>query len=209
MKDTTWIRLVMAGDSTPLSTQEEKALFARLAEGDKSASDEIVLRNRRYVLSLIHNYLNYGVEGKELFNEGMLGLFDAMTGFDINRGFRFTTYAKHFILHRIRKYVNDNTNTSDVSLDQSSYYKDGYALIDRIPSDTYEEEIASEDSELYEAIKALEQEEKDIVLLHYGFTDYGIVSLDEISRKLGISISRVRMIHSQIKHKLRQRLRSH
>ena len=204
--NTTWIKQEMAGDSTPLSAEEEKALFCRWHCGDESASDEIILRNRRFVLSLVLKYRNYDLDGQELFHEGVLGLYDAMDSFDVSLGYRFATYANSYIIHRISKYIADYTNIRDVSLDQSSNDEDENALIDKIPADTSEDEIASEDRKLYEAILALEQVEKDVILLHYGFTDQGVLSLDQISRALAMSTGKVRMIHSAAKRKLRQRL---
>ena len=260
MKDTTWIKLAMAGDSTPLSAEEEKALFARIADGDMSASDELVLRTRRFVLSLVMDFKDCPVEGLDLFNEGMIGLIEAMKSFDAALGFRFTTYAKCHVINHICNYISDNTNgisipanvkkqlaaindfvyqyttvngkepsvetiaeamgkdpkaikrylndynIHTVSLDQPSYDDEDYALIDRIPS---YDETDSSDIDLYEAIDELSENEKAVTRLHYGFTDDQVaVSFEEISRRLGLSLDKVRMIHSSAKHKLRLRLGS-
>ena len=257
MYDENWKDKVMKGDSTPLAAHEEKALFARFAEGDRSASDEIILRTRRFVMSLIPEHLNCPIEGQDLFNEGMIAVCEAIQSFDPKLGLRFVTYAKSFIVHRICKYVADNThsisipvyvrkqlaeitnfvyqyvaengkkpsveeigkamgkdakvierhlneyNVSVVSLFKPTYVEDGHTLIDEIPSSSYEDDRNSrDDMELYEAIDALEPEEKEIVRLLYGFSDQGVVSQEEISRRLGIPLCRVRSEHAAAKYKL-------
>lgn len=86
------------------SAEEEKALAARIAKGEKAAIDELVLRNGGLAWHVAKRYSN-AVDVEDAVQEGMLGLYDAAVKFKADAGTRFGTYAMFHIRHRINDYV--------------------------------------------------------------------------------------------------------
>jgi len=58
--------------------------------------------------------LNKGVFDPDLFQEGCLALINAVDRFDVNKGFKFSTYASFYIEGAILKYKNTNTSVRPI-----------------------------------------------------------------------------------------------
>lgn len=89
-----------------LTAEQEKALFRRAATGDMNAENEIAKGNLRYVVSVAKKYQGCGLDFSELFELGQLGLAMAIKRFDVEKGFRFITYATHYIQGAICDYLD-------------------------------------------------------------------------------------------------------
>jgi RNA polymerase primary sigma factor len=76
-----------------LTLAEEQDLAQRAKRGDGDASWRLVEANLRFVVSLAKKYARSGYPIHELINEGNLGLIEAASRFDPDRGVRFVTYA--------------------------------------------------------------------------------------------------------------------
>lgn len=80
-----------------LTKEEERELAIRIKEGDEEAKLKFYSCNLRLVVSVAKNYFDHGVDSLDLIQEGNLGLLRAVEKFDINLGFRFSTYATWWI----------------------------------------------------------------------------------------------------------------
>jgi len=91
-----------------LTLAQEQDLAQRARRGDEGASWQLVESNLRFVVSLAKKYARSGYPIHELINEGNLGLIEAATRFDPDRGVRFVTYAgwwvRQSILAAIARY---------------------------------------------------------------------------------------------------------
>ena len=93
-----------------LSPAEEHATALRARDGDFQARQQMIERNLRLVVSIAKHYTGRGLPMIDLIEEGNLGLMHAITKFDPDRGFRFSTYAswwirqgvKHALMHQSR-----------------------------------------------------------------------------------------------------------
>ena len=105
----------------PLLTQEEEvALAERVKAGDRAAMQELVRRNLRFVVSVAKQYGKGGVAFEDLINEGNLGLIRAAERFDVDRGYRFISYAVWWVRQAILQYVAEHSRTVRLPLNKST-----------------------------------------------------------------------------------------
>ena len=94
-----------------LSFEEEKILAQRIAIGDQEAVDELVRHNLRLVVSVAKKYSGCGLSLLDLIQEGNVGLIEAARKYDLNRGFRFSTYATWWIRQKIGRALSDQSRS--------------------------------------------------------------------------------------------------
>lgn len=87
---------------------EEAECSLRAEKGDKSAIDELVKRNLRFVVSVAKQYEAPNVSLEDLVNEGNIGLIMAAQQYKSNTGFKFITYAVFWIRKMIMEYLAKN-----------------------------------------------------------------------------------------------------
>lgn len=93
--------------STPLLTAEEERELLRLAQaGDEVARQHLVLANLRWVLKIARSYASRQMPLEDCIGEGVLGLHKAIERFDLNRPYRFATYAFWWIRQSIQRAVH-------------------------------------------------------------------------------------------------------
>ena len=89
---------------TPLLTPEQEFETATRAKaGDFEARQAMVEHNLRLVVSIAKNYLGRGLPMSDLIEEGNLGLMHAISKFEPERGFRFSTYASWWIRQGVER----------------------------------------------------------------------------------------------------------
>lgn len=89
-----------------LSDKEEYELLKKYRETkDKDILNRVVEGNYRLVLSIVNKYNYPGIEAIDLFQEGVVGLIHGIEKFDIERGYRLSTYATHWIRQGITRYI--------------------------------------------------------------------------------------------------------
>jgi RNA polymerase primary sigma factor len=84
-----------------LTPEEEHDVAVRARSGDQAALSRLVEANLRFVVSLARKYAQSGYPLHELINEGNMGLLEAASRFDPERGVRFITYAGWWIRQAI------------------------------------------------------------------------------------------------------------
>lgn len=107
------------GKEVLLSDEEERALAARIQQGDHRALDELVRANLTFVVSLAKQYAGRGVEVDDLVSEGNVALLQAAARYDGGRGKRFVAFAAPYIRQAM-----------EASIDQQT-------LLYRVPSDAH------------------------------------------------------------------------
>src|SRR2546421_218573 len=81
--------------------EEEQQLGTRVQKGDEDAFRKLIESNLRFVVAMAKKYSRSGYPLHELINEGNMGLIEAASRFDPNRGVRFITYASWWIRQAI------------------------------------------------------------------------------------------------------------
>ena len=96
----------------PLLTAEaEKELAQKVKKGNKKARQVMIKSNLRLVINIAKKYSYLGVPMLDLIEEGNLGLMKAVTKYDPNKGFRFSTYAAWWIKQFITRAVANQGKT--------------------------------------------------------------------------------------------------
>ncbi len=94
-----------------LEREEEVKLGNELRDkGDEKALDKLVFSHLRLVVKMAAGFKGYGLPVSDLIQEGTLGLMDAAKKFDPEKGVRFSTYARWWILASIQDYVMRNSS---------------------------------------------------------------------------------------------------
>ena len=95
-----------------LTDEEEKDIFARIANGDPSAAETLINSNLRLVVSVARHYATCSsMPLLDLIQEGNLGLIRAVEKFDISKGYKFSTYATWWIRQSISRSISDLSRT--------------------------------------------------------------------------------------------------
>lgn len=84
---------------------EERRLVLAAQAGGKRELDLLVRSHLRLVLSVAAKFNGKGCDLDDLVGEGLLGLVEAVSRFDVNRGFRLSTYALWWIRAYVRRYT--------------------------------------------------------------------------------------------------------
>ena len=94
----------------PLLTPEEEVLLGkRIKQGDKEAIDKLIVSNLRLVVKIARKYIGNGIPLADLIQEGTMGLQNAAERFDVDLGFRFSTYAGFWIKQQITKAITEDS----------------------------------------------------------------------------------------------------
>lgn len=98
--------------SLPLLTAEgERELARKVRRGDKRARQEMIKSNLRLVINIAKKYNYLGVPMLDLIEEGNLGLMKAVSKYDPEKGYRFSTYAAWWIKQYITRAVANQGKT--------------------------------------------------------------------------------------------------
>ena len=94
----------------PVLTREEEMATAREYKltGDQKLADKLVVSNLRFVAKVVYKYAGTGHNMMDMIQEGNHGLIVALKKFDPEKGYRFVTYAVHWIKAYLRKYLINN-----------------------------------------------------------------------------------------------------
>lgn len=95
---------------TPLLTPEEEVELTRcVQQGNESARQKLVESNMRLVINIAKSYRSRSIPLEDLIQEGAIGLMQAAERFDPEKGFRFSTYATHWIRQSIGRAIDNKS----------------------------------------------------------------------------------------------------
>jgi RNA polymerase primary sigma factor len=97
------IWMMKSGKAPLLTAAQELVLAKRVERGDHKAKDELVERNIRLVASVARRYIGRGLPLEDLMQEGIIGLLRAIDKYNYRKGYRFSTYATHWIRQSVSR----------------------------------------------------------------------------------------------------------
>jgi len=101
-----------------LTKDEFKMLFLKYKNGNIKARDEIIKYNRGLILSIANSFLSKCNSFKfdDLYQEGVIGVINALEKFDFDKGDNFSTYAVYHIRVQIQRSLLYNDSSIKIPL---------------------------------------------------------------------------------------------
>lgn len=90
-----------------LTVEAEKELASAARLGDDLARKRLIEANMRLVINIAKGYNCRFIPLEDLIQEGAIGLMQATERFDPDKGFRFSTYATHWIRQAIGRAIDN------------------------------------------------------------------------------------------------------
>lgn len=111
-----------------LTAEEEKKLATAYQSGDKQAKEKLVSSNLRLVVMAAKHYsTRCSMSFEDLVQEGNIGLIRAVDSYNPTLGWRFSTYAMHWIKQAISRAILNSARTIRIPIHiqelQSKYNK--------------------------------------------------------------------------------------
>ena len=192
----------------PLKGQQEKEIIEKAVSGDQKARDLLIV----YVAKRYDNSANCPLE--DLISIGTIGLVKAINTFKADKNIKLATYASRCIENEILMYLRKNNKIRyEISLDEplNIDYDGNELLLGDIvgtDDDLVEQEMLKSDQKkiFYEALKELNEREKEILILRYGLSNNDELTQKDVADLLGISQSYISRLEKKIIKKLRSQL---
>ncbi|MCI6266800.1 MAG: RNA polymerase sigma factor RpoD/SigA [Erysipelotrichaceae bacterium] len=197
--------LIEIGKIPILSMDEVQALALRIEEEKKNCMDDqlttsqkiLVEHNLRLVVSIAKRYIGMGIDFLELIQEGNIGLFKAVSKYDVHKGFRFSTYATFWIVNSIRKSFSNYGGIMRLPVhvyeDNFKYRVKRDALIEKLHRDPTMEELVRETNFSEKKIRKLQNIYLDFVSLNHFIGDDEDFCLEEIVSSEGQEVESIVM----------------
>lgn len=101
-------KTALGSASKRFTGKASKDLFLRASRGDPAAQSKIIEQNLGLVHASARRFAGKGIEYDDLYQAGCMGLVKAVTGFDVDRGVQFSTYAVPVIMGEMRRLFRDD-----------------------------------------------------------------------------------------------------
>lgn len=197
---------------TPLTPKEEKELLQKLAQKDDDARKELVEKNLRLVVYISKKFENSGVNIEDLISIGTIGLMKAINSFNVDKNIKLATYASRCIENEILMFLRKTQKLkTEVSIDEpinTDSEGNDLALGDILgtENDTIFKQVEESDNKkvISIAIKNLDDREKIIMEMRYGFGGRKELTQKEVADKLGISQSYISRIEKKVIERLKK-----
>ncbi|HVT11410.1 MAG TPA: RNA polymerase sigma factor RpoD/SigA [Fimbriimonadaceae bacterium] len=171
----------------PLLTAEEEVILTRaIQRGDKHAKQRLIESNMRLVINIAKTYRNRSIPLEDLIQEGAIGLMQAAERFDPEKGFRFSTYATHWIKQAIGRAIDNKSKAirlpAHVSQSLRKIEKERLRLARELGQDPTPEQLATCMGISAKKLLALLQSSQDLLSLDMTVGDSGGMTLGGLIR---------------------------
>lgn len=198
----------------PLTKEEEETLLKRLAQGDKSVREDLIVHNLRLVVYIAKKFESSGVCVEDLISIGTIGLIKAVNTFRPEKNIKLATYASRCIENEILMFLRKTgSHKSDVSIDEPLNVDwDGNELLlsdvlGSEPDEIHESlEYADEKRMLLQSVQTLPQRERIIMNMRFGLGGQTEHTQKEVAEILGISQSYISRLEKRIIERLRKEM---
>jgi RNA polymerase primary sigma factor len=167
---------------TPLLTPEEEVTLTRAVQrGDRAAKQRLIEANMRLVINIAKTYRNRAIPLEDLIQEGAIGLMQAAERFDPEKGFRFSTYATHWIRQAIGRAIDNKSKAirlpAHVSQSLRKIEKERQRLLRELGQEPSPEQLAAAIGISPKKLITLIQSSQDLLSLDMTVGDSGGMTL--------------------------------
>lgn len=196
----------------PLSDLEESELIKKLNNNDRNAANTLIEKNLRLVVYISKKFENSGVFIEDLISIGTIGLIKGVNSYNSDKNIKLATYASRCIENEILMYLRKyNRLKTEISIDEPiNVDSEGndLSLADILGTDNDAIYKSVEDEEnkkiLIKSIEKLDDREKVIMKLRYGFDGRDELTQKEVADKLGISQSYISRLEKKVINDLKK-----
>jgi len=169
-----------------LSPEEEIVLTRAVQNGDLAAKKRLIESNMRLVINIAKTYRNRSIALEDLIQEGAIGLMQASERFDPDKGFRFSTYATHWIRQAIGRAIDNKSKAirlpAHVSQSLRKVEKERLRLARDLGYDPSPEQLASAMGISAKKLITLMQSSQELLSLDMAVGDGGGMTLGGLIR---------------------------
>ena len=192
-------------------TNEE--LCVKAQAGDLDARNELILQNidfiRAQAWELILRYPNYDIRETDLEQEGCIGMMRSVQTFDPERGNKFLTYAKWWIVKYMKKHIKgDVKNQPPVrTIHYTIWYENNH------PTDTRKNDLRPQEDrvfryvrveQLYAGFQKLIPRQQEYLLYRFGFDEEDRErTVSESAAYFHLRLDRAKMLEREALNNLR------
>lgn len=196
----------------PLEMKEEQELLERLMKKDIEAKNILIERNLRLVVYIAKKFESAGINIEDLISIGTIGLMKAINSYNLEKNIKLATYASRCIENEILMFLRKNNKIkTEVSIDEpinTDSEGNDLSLADILgtENDSIFKSVEENDNKkiLINSINKLNQREKIIMELRYGFNGKDELTQKEVADKLGISQSYISRIEKKVINSLKK-----
>ena len=114
-----------------INAEEEVELIEKAQNGDEKALGRLMEAHQRYIFSFAKQYTN-GKNILDLVNIANEGFAEAISRFDVTKGFRLCSYANYWMREKINKYLLSD----HLTIRKSNYYKT-FSKVNKVKNDFF------------------------------------------------------------------------
>ena len=132
----------------PLLTPEQEIETAKkIKEGNEEAKQLMINSNLRLVVNIAKHYRVNGIDPMDLVQEGNQGLITAVDRYDVDKGYKFSTYATWWIKQAITRYIMNNGRTIRIPVHAVETYNKIEKCRKKLEQELYREPTVAEIAE--------------------------------------------------------------
>ena len=169
-----------------LSSEEEVELTRAVQKGCPNAKQRLIESNMRLVINIAKSYRNRNIPLEDLIQEGAIGLMQAAERFDPDKGFRFSTYATHWVRQSIGRAIDNKSKAirlpAHISQSLRRLEKERLRLARELGTDPTPEQLALALGISANKLLTLIQSSQDMVSLDMSVGEHGGTTLGGLLR---------------------------
>ncbi len=170
---------------SPLLNAVEEVRLTRAAQsGCRQSRARLIESNMRLVINIAKGYHSKTVPLEDLIQEGAIGLMHAVERFDPDKGFRFSTYATHWVRQAIGRAIDSKAKAirlpAHVSQTLRRVERRRHELAQETGSEPTWEQLAAEMGLDPLRLRALVQSSQDMLSLDMRIGDHDSMTLGSL-----------------------------
>jgi RNA polymerase sporulation-specific sigma factor len=181
-----------------IENKSDDELLLLSKDNNSDATEELIIRYRKTVETIVQRYIGSPLERDDLIQEGLIGLLAAIQSYKTDKGTKFVTYASRCINNSIQSALKKFNRMKDVPPSNIVEFEDEafgtqYSLS---AEDEYlaKESVSTLTDILYEGLSSFENEVLRLYIVGYSY--------NEIAEKLGKNAKAIDNAIQRIRKKL-------